>query len=285
MHGVCEKCTAELSADYWTCGGFCSGTTGRFCFKCTGMSPEVQNAVNSNHLLHWMCNACTSIMTKARFTKAITSVAAAYEGIIETLKTEIRDNILLEIRSEIQTNLKQIPEIVANTPLRSVTARTQLIRNSAKRPRPTTNDRIDGIVGPPRKLLCGTDGQGTESPSITAEADHSSGEANLFWLYLSGISPKAPDDKVSDMIKARLSTEDVKITKLVPRGRDTANLTFVSFKVGMKPDLKQKAMLSSTWPMGVRFREFENYSSSRMGFWDPAADQTLPETSPMEQAN
>lgn len=80
------------------------------------------------------------------------------------------------------------------------------------------------------------------------------------------------------MVKTRLGTDDVKVDKLVPRGKDTSNLTFVSFKIGIAHELKEKAMTSSTWPLGIRFREFENYSSNRMGFWDPTVDQPQPET-------
>lgn len=233
------------------------------------MSPDIQAAVSNNGCLYWMCNACSGIMKKARFTKAITSVNAAYEGIIESLKTEIRDNILSEVRQEIQTNLKRIPEMVANTPIRSVQRRMlqPSIRTSTKRLR--END--DPAFGPPRKLVCGTDGQSAESPSIIAATGRV--DENRFWLYLSGISPKAPDEKVAEMLKKRLATDELKIDKLVPRGKDINGLTFVSFKVGMHHDLKPKAMSSSTWPVGIRFREFESYSSSRTGFWNPLEDQ------------
>lgn len=102
-------------------------------------------------------------------------------------------------------------------------------------------------------------------------------DENTFWLYLSGVSPKAPDEKVIEMVKNRLETDDLTVVKLVPRGKDTNNLTFVSFKIGMKLDLRAKAMTSSTWPVGIRFREFENHSSSRVGFWNPSENQPEPQ--------
>lgn len=268
-------CATELSADFWTCGGFCSG---RFCFRCSGLDSDMRSAVGHNAFLHWMCSACSGMMIKARFTKAITSVNAAYEGIIESLKTEIRDNILSEIRSELQNTVKRIPEIVANTPIRNVQRRTfgSAVQTSAKRRR--GNDDLP--VGPPRKLVCGTDGQSTSSTDVIAIPERT--DENTFWLYLSGVSPKAPDEKVVEMVKNKLASDDLTVVKLVPRGKDTNNLTFVSFKVGMKLDLKEKAMSPDTWPVGIRFREFENYRSSRPGFWNPTEEQPdsqIPSTS------
>lgn len=78
-----------------------------------------------------------------------------------------------------------------------------------------------------------------------------------FWLYLSGFQPLiSPDDvqKIGGRCLDLSSPCDV--IRLVPRGKDVSNMSFVSFKIGLDPSLEQRALLSSTWPDGLVFREF-----------------------------
>lgn len=60
---------------------------------------------------------------------------------------------------------------------------------------------------------------------------------------------------------------DPTVVKLVPKGKTIEYLSFVSFKIGLDPSLKSKALDPETWPEGLLFREFEDYGSSK--FWFP----------------
>ena len=87
-------------------------------------------------------------------------------------------------------------------------------------------------------------------------------EKQKFWLYLSRIRPDVSVDAVTSMVKANLEiTTEPTAVKLVPRGIDTSTMNFVSFKIGIDPAVKSKALESSTWPEGLLFREFEDYGS------------------------
>lgn len=88
--------------------------------------------------------------------------------------------------------------------------------------------------------------------------------ANKFWLYLSRIRPDVTNEQMSAMIRANLEmTQDPEVVKLVAKGVDISNMTFISFKVGLDPALKTNALDPSTWPEGIMFREFEEYSSQK----------------------
>lgn len=89
-------------------------------------------------------------------------------------------------------------------------------------------------------------------PSISAAAP-----PVKFWLYLSRLNPLITDDDVQSVVSRCLSTTDpIDVVRLVPKGKDTSNLTFVSFKVGLDPDLKDCALDPASWPSGLQFREF-----------------------------
>lgn len=82
----------------------------------------------------------------------------------------------------------------------------------------------------------------------------------VFWLCFSGESSKAPDDKVVEIFKNKLPADDLIVVNLVPQGKTIKSLTFVSFKIGIKLDLKAKAM-TSKWPVKVRYRKLKKVTA------------------------
>lgn len=78
-----------------------------------------------------------------------------------------------------------------------------------------------------------------------------------FWMYLSGFNPRISDDDVEKVVKRCVGSEgEIEVSRLVPKDADTSSYTFVSFRVGLDPTLKCKALDLSTWPRSVRVREF-----------------------------
>ena len=81
--------------------------------------------------------------------------------------------------------------------------------------------------------------------------------ANKFWLYLSKLNPLVTDGDVQKIVSRCLNApESVEVIRLVPKGKNIDSLTFVSYKIGLDPDIKTKALDSSSWPTGLLFREF-----------------------------
>lgn len=78
-----------------------------------------------------------------------------------------------------------------------------------------------------------------------------------FWLYLSGLNPKITDSDVTKIVSRCLNaTEPVAVIRLVQRGVDTSNFSYVSYKIGLDPAVKPLALDPASWPDGLLFREF-----------------------------
>ncbi|XP_055543726.1 uncharacterized protein LOC129729247 [Wyeomyia smithii] len=79
----------------------------------------------------------------------------------------------------------------------------------------------------------------------------------VFWLYLSGFQPLISDDDVEKIVSRCLDINDpINVTRLVPKGKDVSQMTFLSFKIGLDPSIKQQALNAEIWPAGLMFREF-----------------------------
>lgn len=86
-----------------------------------------------------------------------------------------------------------------------------------------------------------------------------------FWLYLSGLHPLVTVDDIHKITSRCLKlTAPADVVRLVPKGVDMANLTFVSFKVGLDPSTKDLALDAATWPNGILFREFIDQSKNQV---------------------
>lgn len=78
-----------------------------------------------------------------------------------------------------------------------------------------------------------------------------------FWLYLSGLHPLVTAEDIQKIASRCLKlTVPADVVRLVPMGVDIAKLSFISFKVGLDPSIKDLALDASTWPSGILFREF-----------------------------
>ena len=89
-----------------------------------------------------------------------------------------------------------------------------------------------------------------------------------WWLYLSGFLPTITDADVKKIVSRCLDLGDdntIEVIRLVAKGTDVSKLTFVSFKIGVDPCFKQQALLASSWPAGILFREFIDMSKNRIG--------------------
>lgn len=216
----------------------------------------------------WICTACKNILAKARFSNAMVSADRANNAIVESLKTEIKDGILAEIRTEFQENFKKL------TAAQNAGQKQFLGPAPGKRQR-DENDQSSEISA--KRVVPYTQGatecNENEAAMFSSSSTMESTEP-LFWLYMRGFRPDVTEETVSQWVQQKLETDAVKVRKLVPRGRDIRELSFVSFRVGMPIALKDRALCSDTWPRVVKCREFED--RSQQGF-DPAIQQ-VPET-------
>lgn len=186
------------------------------------------------------------MMKNATFRQAISSTNSAIE-----VNNDEQNKALTELRNEIEQNTIKINSILERLPTAS--ARQEIQRkagplvNSRKRPRVDDESRTETSAGTKE-----TD------PAVIIPLAVRQEKEDLFWLYLSGFDPKATEDDIRELVKRNLNTnETVEVRKLVPKGKNLEELTFVSFKVGVVLDLKDSALSPASWQQGISFREFE----------------------------
>lgn len=262
MTDICEKCAIYINGDSIKCGGFCSSMV---CMRCSGIAEETYASVRANVHLVWMCTACINLMSKARFANSLVSVNKAGESVIESIKTEIRDGVLTDIRNEIRSNFKALINSVPPTPVPPY--RTPHAPSTRAKRLRENDDDDDIAIRRPAKALCGIGTSAAITDLVAPEAAEQ--DSGKFWLYLSGILPEVPDSKVCELVESKLKISNPQVVKLVPRGKDIRTLTFISYKIGIPFELKSIALASETWPRGIRFREFENTGNKKQFFWRP----------------
>lgn len=234
------------------CNGFCKSS---FHLKCVHQSTEIRNTIAACSQIFWMCKACTKMMANANFRQAICSTNSAMAAMAEE-QTKALD----ELRKEIALNTTKINTILQRTPSQSTPhiPRSQFPGSSRKRPRflvdePSHHDNAS----------VGTKELAPEECIPLAQRE------NKFWLYLSGFDPQATTQQIEKLVKSNLETDAaVEVVKLVPRGRTLDELSFISFKVGFDPQLKDIALSGSSWQKGIIFRQFDfsHTTSTRNNF-------------------
>lgn len=84
---------------------------------------------------------------------------------------------------------------------------------------------------------------------------------DLFWIYLSAFHPSTTEEEIVKLTRDCLNlavNDGCKAIKLIPKGKNLADLNFVSFKVGVGYQFQDAALSCDSWPENVLFREFEN---------------------------
>ena len=249
MDKVCAKCTAPIAGiEYVVCRGFCGSYF--HMSTCSGVSRALSAYFTSNKKnLFWMCDNCADLFENSHF-RTISSQAdkcSPFNMLTDAIK---------ELRSEIkQFNARPTAQL---SPLMSMPLPIEP-RKSVKRnrevdimPRSNDNCRI-GCKKPDANVI-----------TVPIYRDISD---QKFWLYLSRIDPNVSCDAVSAMVKANLEiNDDPDIVKLVPKEKDISTLSFISFKIGLDPKLKTKALNPAVWPEGLILREFEDYRTQKFRF-------------------
>lgn len=104
--------------------------------------------------------------------------------------------------------------------------------------------------------------QTIKTVNLERKQDH-----DMVWIYLSAFHPTTTENEVATLINECLGLnagDQPKVVKLVPKGKGIATLNFVSFRVGVKEQYKDKALSCDSWPQNVRFRLFEDYRTKNV---------------------
>ncbi|XP_055632436.1 uncharacterized protein LOC129772929 [Toxorhynchites rutilus septentrionalis] len=242
MESTCCQCSAPVRGlEFVKCNGFCQHLTH---MKCIGWKRANLDFLTQNDNLLWFCNDCMKILDCV---KTNGTVPAVQDVLAKKLDDSLKP-ILTEL-GEIKTSIvqAQLPSTVAST-----------VWPNIKRPRAELN------VTPTRKptavLRIGTKSSAPTAKTIATVPK----PADKFWIYLSRIDPQVSEEDVAMLVQDCLILITVVAKKLVKKETDLTKLQFVSFKIGINPNLKDTAMDPSTWPAGIFFREFEDVRRSQV---------------------
>lgn len=253
MAAACDRCAKAIKRtdEVVTCMGFCAHIVH---LRCLNTDNSLTKTLSDMPNLHWMCDECTKLMKIARFRNTVRNTVSSIGNAISEL-TKIQEAANAELKRTLTLHSEQIAQlsnrINSTTPCLPASA----VRRAKKRPR-TEN------VQPAAKPLIG----GTKSTGDIGIATVQP-PAAMFWIYLSRLHPSVKSDAVETLTRDCLNCESAKAIPLVKQGTDVNSLNFISFKVGVDPKYRTKAIDPSSWPKGILFREFEDNRAKN--YWMP----------------
>lgn len=250
----CTKCNQAITGtDFVLCRGYCGCMSHMQCSGRTGVTRALMNYFTTHRKnLYWMCDNCAELFENSHL-RSITKIADEKSPLMSL--TEAISNLQTEIK---QLSSKPVPPVLPPVP----SAQSPALRRwptidpvrPAKRPR--------GLDLPQKAAECQSGSKQTGENVVSVPTCEI--PADKFWLYLSRIRPNVSNEQILAMVRANIEMDtDPEVVKLVAKGVDTSNMTFISFKVGLDPALKAVALDPSTWPEGIMFREFEEYSTRK----------------------
>lgn len=257
---ACQRCTKKLSSrkEQVVCQRYCGVMFHAVCVNVNG--PLQQHLASTAKNLFWMCDGCAGLFTNMHFRSMMTKFddhSSAASAAFSTMQSEI------EKLQETVNALAAKTEEKLNTPTPFATPTMWPNKNRLNTPHSAVKRRRvndgDSVSIPKAPGNVGTKALGVIK---TVQLDQRDDE-NLLWLYLSAFNPKTSESQIASFVKECLDMTEIqpKVVKLVPKGTDLNSLRFVSFKVGLGEQFREKALASESWPENIRFREFEDYRS------------------------
>lgn len=232
------------------CRGYC-GAAFHMNAPCSGNVTRAMTNYFTSHKknLFWMCDKCAGLFENQHFRAMSLRADENVQSPLETLTAAI---------TELRTEIKQLHTKPPVQPLTPTVNRWPSVepRRINKRPR-------DLAFAAVTSEKCRLGSKQLVDDVVSVPICNSTREQK-FWLYLSRIRPEVTDGAVCAMVVANLELKsNPEVVKLVPKDKDTSALSFVSFKIGLDPSFKSKALDPNTWPAGLMFREFEDYGSQK----------------------
>lgn len=231
----CGKCNEIITAapDSMKCIVASCGSS--FHQRCVGINRSLNTVIENNTNVVFICNPCKNRL-----------IGLPAEDIPKTLADDL---------SAIKTTLTNLTSIMSKS-ANAWPAPLDRIGSKSKRTRLTSELEDVSLLPPeePQNNLKNTV-VGTSEVNelrvvetrreIVASMLHPSTEAELLLSYL------------KEKLCAAGVSSDLRITKLVPAGKDISSLDYISFKVAV-PESSFNVLMSDTmWPKGVTVRQFQ----------------------------
>lgn len=239
----CGKCEQEINdLEPMRCG-FCDGFF-HLSQACCGINARSMKEAFTTGKVMFICHSCREEL-KGR----------SIRRYIDEQNQQTDSPPLDALPGQVQQLSGIVAELSKKIDVLSMPQRNRSVSVSTSWPKPGTKRRREDRPEIEVPIASGTksiDLSDLSIPSIAATAP-----PEKFWLYLSRLNPLITDSDVQKIVSRCLCTTDtVDVVRLIPKGKDAASLTFVSFKIGLDPTAKALALDPDSWPAGLLFREF-----------------------------
>lgn len=243
----CNKClhTIDRKTDRYTiCEGRCAK---RYHAACVGLAESTVCALFTKNIL-WMCDACLADYCLTRDAES-------------PLEATIDDNSMSRensIESEIACLKSKIEEI------------TETLAAIVPYQRHFVDKQHSTPISPSSSyhLMNGTKISSLNDANAGATTYDRTVCSNTFSLFVTNVVCSATEEDVRQLVCECLDILDpntIGVRKLVKMRQLNDTMDFISFKVVLDLKLKPLALQQTTWPIGLKYREFEN----RRTVWAP----------------
>nr|XP_029710564.1 uncharacterized protein LOC115256359 [Aedes albopictus] len=238
----CKKCRLPVITKdhpYIYCNGLCAAVHHAACVGLNNVELASVSPPNKNNM--WLCDECVvefvqwrkerSENKKCSIAESVSEPKCPLQRDVEELKNKV-ESMRLVLASHGAFNVDA--EIRHSTPDAPNSSR-QMSSNSRSR-------EISDVL-----------------PDASDRLIDSIREDESYDLLLTNIDGSVTEDDIQRMVFRSLGAHDnefIHVRKLVPRWVDCSTLDYISFKVVLNRKWKSSAMLSTTWPQNVKFREF-----------------------------
>lgn len=255
MRNICVKCQTSLGLEERIVCGFCDG---EFHLPCASVNAFALFCCRENDHLLWFCNECLPKLKNYREMHSTPTNSntirdeseKSLETAVESMQEEIGE--MKKCLAELQGTLS----LSLNRSTRNPTLTSTPKENVTERSRCSSSSKLDDSA---HTKLC--------NGSRIVDGNSNRPDNSLFWIFLTGIANHVSENDISELVCKCLPLQRQPIVKkLVPCWRNVNDMSFISFKVGVSCRHRESALLDSTWPIGIRFREFKDHSMSP---WQP----------------
>lgn len=246
--------------------------------QCCGINLRACKDIFAQGKVLFICPPCRNILDGRRIRAYVADVSPSESMVTNSLTTQLQQlSGMVEVLSKKVDNISSAPS--QNTgpifsPMIAVPNQNKTpiwSRMSTKRRRGDFGQSIRPSANKGTKAMDFSD---LSIPSIIPAAP-----TPTFWLYLSGFHPMINEKDVEKIVSRCLNVNDgMKVIRLVPKGMDVSNMSFVSFKIGLDPASKPQALNAENWPDGLLFREFMDQPKN-MSQRNNSTRENLPSTS------
>lgn len=250
MVSQCVLCKKGTAADPELI--ICFGCEKPYHGACVNLSRSTQNLIKETTGLKWYCLNCD----KTSFADMISQRLNTIEGKVDVLSKDTCDAKYEELLKRIDSMTSEVSNIkdLVDQSLPSLVAPGVLGSES------------DEVFRPRKRFRSGRPKESTSSvirPSMPDNCIRGTDELSslkviepMVWYHVSRFDPVTTAEDLKSHILDKIGSAEVECYPLVPRGRDSKELRFITFKLGVLNSCKSSVTDPSIWPSNVTVRPF-----------------------------